>query len=65
MLSARYLGDCPDFSRLIRAHKERACLVEREACWSEAVVVPDIRPDLPALADIYIAHYVDDCSLAG
>ena len=65
MLTAQYLGDCPDFSRLIRAHKEPPCLVKRETCWSETVIVPDIGLYLPAFADVYVAHDVDDGSLAG
>ena len=64
MLTARHLGDCPDFSCLIRAHKESPCLVKRETCWSETIIVPDIRLYLPAFADVYVAHDVDDCGLA-
>ena len=65
VLTARHLSDCPDFSSLIRTHKECPCLVKRQTCWSETIIVPDIRPYLPAFADIYIAHDVDDCGLAG
>ena len=64
ILTARHLGDCPDFSSLIRAHEEPPCLVKRQTCWSETIIVPDIRPYLPAFADVYIAHDVDDCGLA-
>ena len=65
MLTASHLSDCPDLSGLIRAHKKPLCLVKRETCWSEAIIVPDIRLYLSAFADIYVAHDVDDCSLAG
>ena len=64
MLTARHLGDCPDFSGLIRAHKEPPCLIKRQTCWSETIIVPDIRHYLPAFVDVYVAHDVDDCGLA-
>ena len=65
MLTARQFSDCPDFSGLIRAHKEPPGLVKRETRWSKTIIVPDIRLYLPAFADVYVAHNVDDCSLAG
>ena len=65
MLLTSSLGDYPYFSRLIRAHEESPRLVERKACWSETIIVPDVGFYLPAFADVWVAHDVDDCSLAG
>ena len=63
-LLALSLGDDPDLSSLIRAHEESSRVVKGETCRSETILVPHIVTYLTALADIWITHDVDDCSLA-
>ena len=64
LLRTLHLGDYPDFSSLIGAHEQSPSLVESETCWPETIFVPNVGNYLPALADVDIAHDVDDCGLA-
>ena len=63
--SIRHLRDNPNFSSLVRAHKESSRLVKRETCRSETIVVPDVGFYLPTFAYVDVAHDVNHRSLAG
>ena len=60
----RGLGDHPNFPGLVGAHVEPACFVESEPCWSETILVPDIWHNLPTFTEVWVAHNVDNSSLA-